>query len=259
MEDILSLSITNKNLSSATSEIIKIEEDLVGNSVDLISSIIFQVPIYSLILKPAKNSFLGFKEYRELKMLALFFNGFESLKEHERAEFSYMLRSKNESNLSEKLIYLISQMNDEYKCNVLSRLSIAFARKKIDKKTYLLMIDITNSLFSSDLRIFNDEISKVLRNSDLKLNDSEKIEERFTEFVLYDYFKEKVEYRLINTFKNYGLIVENFRKNKIPAPLGNYKEEEGISNLRERLESVYIEEYFSHYAFLLFYYGFCYK
>ncbi|WP_297337298.1 hypothetical protein [Algoriphagus sp.] len=259
MEDILSLSITNKNLSNATSEIIKIEEDLVGNSVDLISSVIFQIPIYSLILKPIKHSFLSFKEYRELKMLARFFNKFENLKEHERVEFSYMLSSENGPNLSEKLIYLISQMNDEYKCNILSNLSIAFARKKIDKKTYLLLIDISNSLFSSDLKIFNEEITKIFKKGDLKLDDSEKIEERFTEFVLYDYFKEQVEFRLIYSFKNYGLIVENFRKNKIPAPIGNYKENKEVSNLRERLGDVYIEEYFSHYAFLLFYYGFHYK
>ncbi len=82
--DILSKSLKSIELSSDSKKIIAAGFSILGKSIDVITS----VPIFDFV-SSISNDIIEFREYRRLKMIAHFFENFDSLNMEEKMEYDY--------------------------------------------------------------------------------------------------------------------------------------------------------------------------
>ena len=149
--------ISSDNLKKASDTLIDKTEEIIGGGVDVVTSVFFGLPSYSL-LKPFIDGLRDWKSRVELKQLAYFLKEFENLDQNARSEFSYMIQ-QNDEDFTERLFYYVSQLNDKKKAKICGKIGVAYARKQIPELYFFRIISIISKASHStlvQLRLFLD-------------------------------------------------------------------------------------------------------
>lgn len=242
----------SKELSKDSKKIISEGLTLVGKAMDSITSI----PIFDMV-SSISDGVIAIREYRILKMIAHFFENFDSLNWDERMEFSYSLQTNEEyKDFTEKLTFYLESIHEVEKARWIGKMAIALARKKITMVQFdMSYFSIKNSM-PGDLillkNVFNQAIYE--RRNDLVLdNNTEWLEKYVFQYIGLHYYTsdglQNLSKRTINSFLSIGLMEREMKEmKKSTRDLGL----DGDASLLEGYREIYS---FSEISFLIFIYA----
>lgn len=248
----LSDSLQSQDLIKDSQKIIYAGKTLLGKAIDSITSI----PIFDMV-SSISDGVIAIREYRILKMIAHFFENFDSLNWDERMEFSYRLQTKEEyKDFTEKLIFYLESIHEVEKASWIGKMAIALAKDKITMVQFdMSFFSIKNSM-PGDLillkNVFNQAIYE--RRNDLVLdNNTEWLEKYVFQYIGLHYYTpdglQNLSKRTINSFLSIGLMEREMKEMKKSArDLGL----DGRISVLEGYKEIYS---FSEISFLIFMYA----
>lgn len=155
----LSDSLKSKELTTDSKKIISSGLTLLGKTMDSITSI----PIFDFV-SSISDGVIAIREYRILKMIAHFFESFDSLNWEERMEFSYRLQTNEEyEDFTEKILFYLESLQDKQKATWIGKMAIGLAKNKISMQQFDLSVFAIQNSMADDLillqKIFNEGLA----------------------------------------------------------------------------------------------------
>ncbi len=218
-----------------------------GAGSDLVTSTFLGLPSYSL-LKPFMEGLKDWKTRVELKQLAYFLKEFENLTQSERIDFSLMIQA-NEKDFAERLFYYITQLNDKRKARICGKIGVAYARKNIPEKYFLMLISIIQRCQFDDLSIFFE-----LKENNTALSVLKVFPDKIVGFQAPTFFHYSLDRKKLigkNNLKSLNLINSVLTLNKVRIKSKNPSLEEirkGLNNLEEKEKFTELAYYMYEFA-----------
>ena len=261
MENSLVNALSDTEFKRVNKKILKYVGDVLGNSVDVISSAfitnIIGLPIpvnyYSLLLKPFFEGYATFRDYMELEKVAVFYDRVNELPDHIRKAFADELNRDNDLDFTKNLIYAVSLLRNKNKAIIAANLFIALAQHIISKDEFESLLNIIDKIDYHDLIFFREKLDEQCKDEIFQLNKQDsknRINMLNHDFKFMENFLLKKDIYLSN-----GLLSETINIQKVPKIRGNYIEDENITKLRERLTATTIIYGISIRGSLLYRYG----
>lgn len=214
-------SIQSKKLSSDTKKIIESGWSLLGKSLDIVTSI----PIYDFVTS-FSDGVVAIREYRTLKMIAHFFESFESLNWNERTEFSYRLQNNVEyEDFTEKILFYLESLQDKQKAIWIGRMAVALAKTKISMLQFDISYYVIKNAMPGDLTLLKKVFKQAVherKNDLIQDNNLVWLERHVFKYIGLHYYNESNEVqtlstRTINSFLSIGLLERELKEIKTSA------------------------------------------
>ncbi|TDQ18247.1 hypothetical protein DFQ04_0045 [Algoriphagus boseongensis] len=245
----LSESLKSKELTTDSRKIISEGWTLLGKAMDSITS----VPIFDMV-SSISDGIIAIREYRILKMIAHFFENFDSLNWEERMEFSYRLQTEEEyEDFTEKILFYLESLQDKQKAIWIGKMAIGLARNKISMHQFELSVFAIQNSMPGDLILLKNVFYQAInerKNELVTERNTDWLETYVFQYIGLHYYNsdglQNLKKRTINSFLSIGLMereMKEFKKSARDLGLDG-----GVSVL-EGYREIYS---FSEISFLIF-------
>lgn len=263
--DPLSATIIDREFEGKQEFISKSLTEVIGTAFDVTSAALgtsmgwpVLPPIYSLLIKPIREGYAGWKEIRELEMLVHFLNSSKEISFNQRKKFAKKIDG-GDGEFTKKILYSVSILNDLHKAKLLGNLFKALVKELINEDEFLESMNLIEQITINNLRFFYFQILEILKKRGLSLGQLYETPDFFEALYMAtaNYkFTEDISREMIQIFVSVGLIVEFIEILPMPKIISNVKESKEVARLRKDSSSPVKISYVSRTGGIIIKYGF---